>query len=121
MKRSLRRRIVVGVIVVAAILAIGSCSIPGASYIRIVNSPSSSYTIAHVYIVNHGSSTWGSDWLAPSVITPGNAVDFQVNPGSFDVDVTDTGVTPFDSFAYSVQVFSGNRTTLYYNGSTLTQ
>ena len=116
MKRSLRRRIFIGLIVAAAILAIGSCTISGPSYIRISNT-SGSYTLAHVNITGHSSSNWGSDLLTPGVITPGNAQEFQTNPGFYDVWVTDT--TPYDVYAYDIQVTAGNTTTLNFNGTTL--
>jgi hypothetical protein len=119
MKWSLRRRIVVGLIIVAAALAIGSCSIPGASYIRISNI-SGGYTLDSVYITGHSSNSWGSDWLTPSLIRPGKSVDFQINPGLYDVQAWDpTSVPPFE--AIGVQVSSGNTTVLYYNGATLTE
>jgi hypothetical protein len=116
MKRNLRRRIFFGLIVAAAIVAIGSCSIPGPSFIRISNT-SLSFTLSHVNITGHSSTNWGSDLLTPGVITPGNAQEFEVNPGFYDVWVTDT--TPYDAYAYDVQVTQGGTTTLIFNGATL--
>jgi hypothetical protein len=117
LKRNLKR-IVASLIVVIAILAVGSCSVTfsGPSYIRISNT-SGTYTLAHLNITTHNSSSWGSDLLAPGVITPGTALSVQVDPGYYDVWVTDT--TPFDAYAYDVRVTEGNTTTLHFNGATL--
>ena len=116
-KRNLKR-IFASLNVVIAILAVGSCSVSfsGPSAIRISNT-SGSYTIGHVNITTHNSSSWGSDLLAPGVITPGGAVSFELDPGYYDVWVTDT--TPYDAYAYDVRVSDGSTTTLHFNGTTL--
>ena len=119
MKKNLKR-IVVSLVVVIVVLAIGACSVTvsGPSSIRISNT-SGIYTLGHVNITDHNSTNWGSDLLAPGVITPGTAVRFEVNPGYYDVWVTDTTLPPYDAYAYDVQVTSGNTTTLSFNGATL--
>jgi uncharacterized repeat protein (TIGR02543 family) len=86
------------------------------SYIRISNT-SGIYTLAHVYITMHSSSSWGGDLLSPAVVTPGNFIDFQVGVGNYDVWVTDT--TPYDAYAYNVAVAAGTVAVLYFNGTTL--
>lgn len=120
MKGNLKKRLVVSVIVLTAILAIGSCtvSVSGPSYIRISNT-SPTYSITHANIVNHNSGTWGNNLLAPYVISPFSAANFEVNPGFYDVWVTDnTYPIAFNWYVYDVQVTSGNTTTLYYTGTT---
>ena len=116
MKRSLLRRIFLSLIVVGAVVAIGSCTLSGPSGIDIANI-SSTYTLAHVYITNHSSASWGSDWLSPDVIVPGGSASFDHSPGFYDVSAIDT--TPYTVYAYSVQVRSGKTVTLFFNGTTL--
>jgi hypothetical protein len=120
MKRNFTRRIFLLLAVGLLILALGSCTVNisgGGSAIRVSNN--SSYTIAHVYITDHNSSVWGVDLLYPSAIGPGGSVDFQVNPGNYDVQVIDTTLPPYAAIAYNVLVTNGNTTTLYFNGATL--
>jgi hypothetical protein len=116
MKRSLVKRIFAILIVVCAIVAIGSCSIAGSSIIEVANT-SSIYTIAHVYITRHSSTIWGNDWLSPDVIVPGSSALFDVSPGLYDVSVVDT--TPYTAFVYSVEARDGDTVTLFFNGVTL--
>jgi hypothetical protein len=118
MKRNLIKTVFFTLVVLAAVLAIGSCSISitGASYIRIANI-SGSYTLSNVNITGHNNLSWGPELLAPAHIAPGNSGDFQANAGLYDIWVTDTlGV---DAKLYGVQVTSGDTTTVYYDGFTL--
>ena len=115
MNLSIRKHLARSLILGLLVLALGTCSIvvTTPSYIRISNA-SSIYTLAHVYIAAHVSSVWGSDKLYPNVLTPGSSASFQVNPGYYDVLVTDT--TPWDAYAYNVEAASGTVANLYFDG-----
>jgi hypothetical protein len=119
MNRKIRNRLIRGLILGLLVLAIGACTISiSQSYIRVANT-SSVYTLAHVYITPHSSTSWGSDLLSPAVLTPGSSGDFQLSAGNYDVWVTDTTQPPYDAYAYSVAVGAGSTSVVYFNGTTL--
>src|SRR5690349_3490082 len=118
MNRSIGKYLVRSLLLGALIVAIGSCSIQVTvpSDLRVTNS-SSTYTLAHVYITQHSSSVWGPDQLSPNVLLPGESAKWSVDPGSYDVWVTDT--TPYDAYAFGITVSSSSTTTLYFDGVNL--
>ena len=87
------------------------------SYIEIYNS-TGIWTVDFVYIVPAGASSWGTDKLGSfEWIDHNDTRSFLVDPGSYDVMVTDDVDDDYD--IYDVYVEAGETVTLEYNGFSL--
>jgi hypothetical protein len=119
MKSSRRRAFIAFLLVGLLAFALGSCTIvvTSPSYIEISNI-SGIYVLAHVYITPHNGASWGYDLLAPSVVYPGEYVLFEVEPGNYDILVTDT--TPYNASQSNVLARAGYTTVSYFDGVYLT-
>ena len=115
----MKRYLLVLAVVLAILLSIASCLIvveDRDGHIEIFND-TTTYEIRIVYIRESGTINWGSDWLGSDIIEPGETVTFDVDPGTYDVQVIDDWS---DSYQESdVYVSAGITVTLIYDGFSL--